>query len=110
TRVDIDSDIRNVPEGVLVNVQPSMNLENGTISLALRPTITRVVNEQSDPAILFAAASAGVTGIESLVPEVNVQEIDSVIQVRSGQAIVMGRLLQDRSQTTESGVPILSEI
>lgn len=109
TQTDIDSDIRNVPEGVLVNVIPSINLDNNTISLALRPTITRVVNNISDPAIDFVAATAMID-IESLVPELNVQEIDSVIQVRSGQPIVMGGLLQDRLTTDEVGVPVASEI
>lgn len=109
TSTDITSDIRNVPEGVLVNVQPSVNLDDQTISLALRPTITRVVRELEDPAIQFVTASAGIDGVQSLVPELNVQEIDSVIQVRSGQPIVMGGLLQDRAGTDETGVPVLSE-
>jgi MSHA biogenesis protein MshL len=108
--VDIDSDIRNVPEGVLVNVQPSINLDNGTIALAVRPTITRIVNEVPDPAIQFVTASEGIEGVESLVPELNVQEIDSVIQVRSGQPVIMGGLLQDRAATGEEGVPVLSEM
>lgn len=109
TQTDISSDIRNVPEGVLVNVQPSINLEDQTISLAVRPTITRVVNEVPDPAIQFVTASAKIEGVQSLVPELSVQEIDSVIQVRSGQPVVMGGLLQDRVVNSESGVPILSE-
>lgn len=106
---DITSEIRNVPEGVLVSVQPSIDLESNTISMALRPTVTRVVREISDPAVQFVTASANIQGVQSLVPELNVQEVDSVIQVRSGQPVVMGGLLQDRSVTLESGVPVLSE-
>ncbi|MGQ0527196.1 MAG: type II secretion system protein GspD [Alphaproteobacteria bacterium] len=110
SQVDIDSDIRNVPEGVLVNVQPSINLDNQTVSMAVRPTITRIVNEKPDPAIQYVTAAADITGVESLVPELNVQEIDSVIQVNSGQAIVMGGLLQDRSAVNQEGVPVLGDI
>lgn len=109
TTTDISSDIRNVPEGVIVNVQPSVNLESKTISLALRPTITRVVRDVEDPAVQFVTAEAGIDGVQSLIPELNVQEIDSVIQVRSGQPIVMGGLLQDRTTSDETGVPVLSE-
>ena len=111
TNTDIDSEIRNVPEGVLVNVQPSINLEDRTVSLALRPTITQVVDEIDDPAVLFVTASAvpPITGVTSRIPELNVQEIDSVIKVRSGQPVVMGGLLQDRIVSNESGVPILGE-
>lgn len=111
SQVDIDSEIRNVPEGVLVNVQPSINLDNGTISMAVRPTITRIVAEKADPAVQFVTASAvpPIEGVESMIPELNVQEIDSVIRVNSGEPIVMGGLLQDRIEGTQTGVPVLSD-
>lgn len=105
--LEIDSDIQSVPEGVLINVQPSINLEDGTISMFVRPTITSIVGTVQDPAVAFLS---GDTGIVSEIPEVNVQEIDTVIKVNSGQAIVMGGLLQDRSETTQQGVPVLGEL
>ncbi len=105
--IDIDSEIRNVPEGVLVNVIPSIDLDRNQVSLALRPTITRIVNQASDPAVQFIAQD---TGIESLIPELNVQEIDSVIKVNSGQPVILGGLLQDRVQSGDEGVPVLSEV
>lgn len=108
--VDIDADIRNVPEGVLVNVQPSIDLDTRQISLALRPTITRVIDEVPNPAIQFITAIEDIEGVESLVPELNVQEVDSVIQVNSGQPIVMGGLLQDRVDVGEEAVPVLGEV
>ncbi len=110
TQTDIDSDIRNVPEGVLVNVQPSISLDTGTVSMAVRPTITNIIRSIPDPAIQFVTASAGITGVVSNIPEVNVQEIDSVIQVRSGQPIVMGGLLQDSTTNEQESVPVLGEI
>ena len=103
--IEIDSEIRNVPEGVLVNVIPSINLDEGTVSMALRPTITRVVNEEQDPAVQFVSSD-----IVSSIPELNVQEIDSVIKVNSGQAIVLGGLLQDRMETTSEIVPVVGEL
>lgn len=108
--VEISSDIRNVPEGVIVNVQPSINIDNGTVSMSVRPTITRIIDSKPDPAVQYVTAANNITGVESLVPELNVQEIDSVIQVRSGQAIVMGGLLQDRSASGQTGVPVASEM
>jgi len=112
---DVSSEIRNVPEGILVNVQPSINLDDRTVSLAVRPTITRVVSSEANPAVAFAVATLGddagnAADLESLIPELNVQEIDTVIKVRSGEAAVMGGLLQDRVTTDETGVPGLSEI
>lgn len=110
TSTDVESEIRNVPEGVLVNVQPSINLDTGTIAMAVRPTITQITSRVADPAVAFVAANNNVTGIESLVPVLNVQEIDSVIQVNSGQPVIMGGLLQDKSATTEQGLPVVSEV
>lgn len=103
--IEIDSEIRNVPEGVLMNVIPSIDLDNRSVSLSLRPTITRVVGQRQDPAVSFVAPD-----IVSLIPELNVQEIDSVIKVNSGQAIVLGGLLQDRVESINEGVPVVSEV
>lgn len=109
--VDIDAEIRNVPEGVLVNVQPSINLDDRTISMALRPTITSVLRRVENPAITFVTEENNIDiGDGGTVPELSVQELDSVIKVNSGQAIVMGGLIQDRTSVEQNGVPILSEI
>ena len=105
--LEIDSEIRSVPEGVLINVQPSINLKERTVSMFLRPTVTNIVSEKSDPAVLFVS---GDSGIESFIPEVNVQEIDTVVRVNSGQPIVMGGLLQDRVVDTQEGVPVVGEV
>ncbi len=105
--LEIDTDIKSVPEGVLINVQPSINLEDRTISMSVRPSITRIVGTKLDPGVQFVA---GNTGIQSNIPEVNIQEIDTVVKVNSGQPIVMGGLLQDRSTTNQESVPVVGEI
>ncbi len=105
--IEIDTEIKSVPEGVLINVQPSINLENRTISMFIRPTITRIVGTVLDPSVQFVA---GGDGIESAIPEVNIQEIDTVVKVNSGQPIVMGGLLQDRVTNNTQGVPVVGEI
>ncbi|MCB9979154.1 MAG: type II and III secretion system family protein [Rhodospirillales bacterium] len=111
TTTDIDSDIRNVPEGILINVQPSVDLDTRTVSLSVRPTVTRITEFVNDPAVAFAVAQAGVgSDISSPVPVVNVQEMDSVVRMHSGEAIVMGGLMQDRTISQQNGVPVLSEI
>lgn len=111
TTVDIDSNIRNVPEGVLINVQPSIDLDSETISMAVRPTVTRITEFVNDPGVAFAVADADLDeAIESPVPVVNVQEFDSVIQMNNGQPIVMGGLIQDRAASQQNSVPVLGEM
>lgn len=112
-KVKITSDAKSVPEGVIVNVLPSINVDDQTISLALRPTITRVLPDSpQDPGVLIVASNLDIplTGISAEVPELSVQEIDTIVNMRSGQSIVMGGLLQDRTTADEDGIPILSEI
>lgn len=100
-----DTDARTVPEGVLINVQPAIDLDSGRVSMAIRPTVTSVVDFVNDPNPALAAA-----GVESAVPVVNVQEFDSVIQMNTGQAVILGGLIQDRVQSTRNSVPVLGEI
>ena len=100
----IDTEIKTVPEGVLINVLPSIDLERNQVSMQVRPTVTRIDSFKEDPGIAFLGA-----GITSQIPELNVQEIDSVIKLKSGQAMVMGGLLEDRAASEQNGVPVLSE-
>ncbi|PJB71346.1 MAG: type II and III secretion system family protein [Alphaproteobacteria bacterium CG_4_9_14_3_um_filter_47_13] len=113
--VTLDSEIRNVPEGVIINVLPSINMLDQTISMAVRPTVTNVDEFAFDPAVDIQAATAGFgpgtnNSVRSPVPIVQVQEFDSVINMNSGQAVVLGGLMQDRHRTNEQGVPVLSDI
>ncbi len=105
----VDSQIKTVPEGVLINVLPSIDLDRNQVSMQVRPTVTRIDSLKSDPGVAFVAASAGVD-IISDIPELNVQEIDSVVRMKSGQAMVMGGLLEDRTSSEQNGVPVLSEV
>ena len=105
----MDSEIKNVPEGVLINVQPSINLDDRSVSMAVRPTVTRIVGTIDDPAVAFVAQGLD-TPISSPIPIVNIQEMDSVVKMNSGEALIMGGLMQDRTDSGQSGVPVLSEI
>lgn len=104
---EIDAEIKSVPEGVLINVQPSVNAKDRTISMLVRPTITRIVGSVPDPSVAFFS---GLTGVVSEIPEVNIQEIDTVIKVNSGQPVVMGGLLQDSSESRQESIPVLGEL
>ncbi len=109
TSVTVDSEIKTVPEGVLINVMPSINLDKNMVSMQVRPTVTKIEEYVSDPGVAYVAAQNNVD-IESLIPIVNVQEVDSVLNMRSGEMMVMGGLLKDSSSSQQEGVPVASEI
>ena len=104
--VNISSEIRTVPIGVIMTVQPSINRATDEISLALRPTVTRVVAVVDDPAVSIASNNT----VASEIPVVAVQELDSVVTMRTGQVVVMGGLMRDIATATDSGVPLLGQL
>lgn len=105
----INSTIKTVPEGVLINVMPSIDMDRRMVSLQVRPTVTKIKGYVEDPGVAFVAAQNSIP-ISSKIPIVNVQEIDSVLKIRSGEMMVLGGLLQDSSTSTQEGIPGASEI
>ncbi len=103
--VTFETEAQTVPVGVLINVQPAIDSDAQTISMAIRPTITSISSLTPDPNPALATAN-----VQSNVPVVNVQEFDSVIKMNNGQAIVMGGLIQDRVASTRNSVPVAGEL
>lgn len=102
---------RTVPVGLVMTVQPSIDQEQDKIIMTLRPTISRIVDRVKDPSIGLNAAQVKVAApVESLVPVLAVREMDSVLRMASGEVAVMGGLMQDSSENSESGVPPLDEV
>ncbi|MDD5586913.1 MAG: secretin N-terminal domain-containing protein [Alphaproteobacteria bacterium] len=97
---------RTVPVGLVMTVQPAIDAENGRVTMTLRPTISRVVDQVNDPSIGLNAAQAGVSNpVQSVIPVLAVREMDSVLQINSGEVAIMGGLMQDSSINTDQGVP-----
>jgi MSHA biogenesis protein MshL len=89
----------SVPIGIILSILPSINLDKQEVTLNVRPTLTRKVDEVENP------AQAG-----SVYPVIEVRELDSVMKVSSGGVMVIGGLMEDVSRNTSSGVPGASEI
>ncbi len=103
TTESIDTTAKTVPVGFVMNVTPFVT-GNDEVILNIRPTITRILGFVSDPNPTLAAA-----GVESLVPEVQVREIESVLRVASGNTAVIGGLMQDSIDSLNQGLPGLHD-
>jgi type II secretory pathway component GspD/PulD (secretin) len=78
--------------GITLTVTPSIR-KSGVIRLVLNPKITEMgKNELSDS------------------PSLSVREINTVAYVGDGDTLLIGGLMYDKEETSESGVPILSKI
>jgi general secretion pathway protein D len=99
-----------VPVGVVMSVTPQIS-EGGVVSMTVRPTISRVTGYKNDPNPALAALNIGKgegDRIQNPVPEIQVREMESVLQVNSGQTIIMGGLMQDDIARGRDGLPVLS--
>lgn len=103
---NISSDAMTVPIGLVMIVQPSINLQTGEILMTLRPTISRVEKEVQDPAVSIKSQQK----VISTIPVIQVRELDSVLKMKSGQVLVMGGLMEDRSSYQTSSTPGIDEI
>jgi len=112
TTLEIDSEIRTVPVGLVMAVRPAIDLDANRVTLTLRPTVSRVDRFVEDPAVaLISQQLAGVgADVQSQIPVVETREIDSVLDMQSGQTAIMGGLMQERTTNEDSGVPGLSQI
>jgi len=90
-----------VPVGVVMSVTPQIN-KTDNVNINVRPTISSVVGFKPDP-------NPNLT-IPSLVPEIQVREMESVLQIRSGNTAVLGGLMQDEVRKNADKVPGLSDI
>ncbi|HSS46967.1 MAG TPA: secretin N-terminal domain-containing protein [Burkholderiales bacterium] len=107
---------QTVPVGVVMSVTPQIN-ENGAVSLTVRPTISRITKFVNDPnPSLIVVTPTGVPGLNTTttitnpVPQIQTREMESVLQVNSGQTIILGGLMQDEEIRSRDAVPGLGQI
>jgi general secretion pathway protein D len=101
TAPTFNSMAKTVSVGVVMGVTPQVN-EDGRVTLTVRPTISRIIRQVQDP-----NPSLVVNGrqIPNLVPEIQVRELESVLQVGSGQTVILGGLMQDEIGFNRQQVP-----
>lgn len=102
------SDIHTVPVGIIMSVTPQIN-DNGNITLNIRPTVTRITGFAIDP-VPRLLAGATQQNFDNLIPEIQIREMESLLQVRTGQTVMLGGLMQDTKDKKSNGVPFLSRL
>ncbi|MDX2223260.1 MAG: secretin N-terminal domain-containing protein [Rhodospirillaceae bacterium] len=113
--ITVDSEIKSVPVGLIMNVQPSVDPVNRRISLSLRPSVTRITGFVSDPGVAITVAQINATNntginVSSQIPIIEVREIDSLVNMGSGETVVMGGLMQETSENAREGLPGLMDL
>ena len=91
-----------VPVGVVMSVTPQIS-DSGNVNVDVRPTISRVLSFVQDP-------NPQLVNIPSQIPQIQVREMESILQVASGNTAVLGGLMQDEVIRNTDAVPGLSNI
>jgi MSHA type pilus biogenesis protein MshL len=108
---------KTVAVGVVMGVTPQIN-EDGRVSITVRPTISRVLRFVNDPnpslanpcGIPVPALGCSINPISSPVPEIQVREMESVLQIGSGQTVILGGLMQDGVRRDREQIPGADQI
>jgi general secretion pathway protein D len=93
------STAHTVPVGVVMTVTPQIN-RIGHVNINVRPTVSRVVGLANDPT----------PGLESQIPIIQVREMESMLQIVSGNTAILGGLMQDEALKNTDKVPALSRL
>ena len=98
------TEIHTVPVGIVMQVTPYIS-DQAEITLNVRPTISRIINFVNDPNPELAKEN-----VISEVPEIQVREVESILKVNSGDVAVIGGLMQDTVDESDTSVPFLAAI
>ena len=93
-----------VSVGFVMSVTPQIE-DDDTVMLHVRPTLSRIIGFVKDPNPALAQV-----GVESLVPEVSVQEMESLLKLQDGDIGIIGGLMQDNFDDATAGIPGLSRV
>ncbi len=100
----VTTEIHTVPVGLVMSVTPHIS-RVGEVLLNVRPTISRVSRFVEDPSPALAAA-----GVKSLIPEISVREMESMMKIDGGDTAIIGGLMQDVQDDGTAGVIGLSRL
>jgi len=98
------TDIHTVPVGLVMSVTPHIT-KIGEVILNVRPTISRVSRFVEDPNPALALSD-----VKSLIPEISVREMESMMKINGGDTAVIGGLMQDVHDDATSGISGLSSL
>ena len=99
-----ETEIHTVPVGLVMNVTPQIS-RDGAVMLNVRPTLSRILGFVNDPNPELAQAN-----VRNSVPEIQVREMESMLQVKSGNVAIIGGLMQDTSEDNEARLPGLGRL
>lgn len=98
-----------IPVGIIISMHPVINTKTNEVTLSIRPTLSRIIDFVEDPTVpILLAQSDTDVNVSNRVPQIEVRELDSLMRMRSGQVMVLGGLMEQVGDNSDTGVPFLS--
>ncbi len=98
-----------IPIGLIMNITAQIS-DSDVVTLNVRPTITSLLGPGvRDPNPSLRGTIPG-TSIESIIPETQTREMESLLRVASGQTAILGGLMVDGFKGSRDGIPMASRI
>ena len=95
-----------VPVGLVMAVTAQINSQK-RVNLNVRPTVSKVLRYIEDP---NPQLGNGSTRIVSSIPEIQVREMESVLNIPSGNVAILGGLMQEDHRDFTDRVPGLANV
>lgn len=102
--IETETEIHTVPVGLVMNVTPQISAA-GFVMLNVRPTLSRILGFVNDPNPELAQAN-----VKNGVPEIQVREMETMLQVQSGRVAVIGGLMQETRADNDAQLPGLGRL
>ncbi|WP_312255479.1 pilus (MSHA type) biogenesis protein MshL [Stutzerimonas nitrititolerans] len=104
TAPDLDITLTPFFSGISLDVTPQID-ENDQITLHVRPTVSRVQDQNKS---IQLGSADNVFNLPLALS--TTRQSDSIVRARSGQVVVIGGLLENRNSNDDANVPWLSKL
>ncbi len=110
--VSVTSTKQDLDIGTQLDITPSINPRTNEIVMKISPKLSVEGDTVVDPAspIYTDSTTGEQKTLSNYVPQVNSRTIETIAKIKSGEVLVIGGLMRDSGQNTDSGVPFLSGI
>ena len=96
----------SVLSGIMFGIVPYINeADDNNISMTISPIVTDLVKLDSK-----TVGATGSNAVELSLPTVDLRELSTTVQVKNGQMVIIGGLMQNKERLEDNNVPFLAHV
>jgi type II secretory pathway component GspD/PulD (secretin) len=101
---------QQVEVGPVLDVVPYVLSDGYTINLTLIPSLTEFVGYDTPPTIPNVTANLNVVQLPIVLPDFQVRQVVTTVNIWDNQTIVLGGLLYSQTSSTQDKIPFLGDL